>query len=179
MRTKIHRITKNRIINTLLVCSLIICLSSDSTIAGEAEFLKKLFDPVRFSWSFKLYPLMSDDDKRNLMEAKETLAEFLKSVISNPFDYMTPELKKKYKDRIDFYMKEFDGAEVIVEMEIYDFKLTKKASNIIEFYVSVTNFTEGDESSSEYFFTFKDIQEDWVISELARIKDPLHRGATH
>jgi hypothetical protein len=148
-------------------------------MAGEAEFLKKLFDPVRFSWSFKLYPLMSDDDKRNLMEAKETLAEFLKSVSSNPFDYMTLELQKKYKDRIDFYMKEFNGAEVIVEMEIYDFKLTRETSNKIEFYVSVTNFTEGDESISEYFFTFKDIEEEWIVAELARIKDPLHRGATH
>lgn len=179
MGLNIQKINANRILRTLLVIGLIICLSSGNGKAGEAEFLKKLFDPVRFSWSFKLYPLMSDEDKRKLMEARETLAEFLKSVTSNPFDYMTPELKKKYKDGIDFYMKEFNGAEVIVEMEIYDFKLTKEASNKIEFYVSVPNFTEGDETSSEYYFTFKDIEKEWIITELSRINDPLHRGATH
>ena len=146
MDSNIQKINTDRIIRTLFVCSLIICLSFGSAISGEAEFLKKLFDPVRFSWSFKLYPLMSDGDKKNLMEAKETLAEFLKSVKSNPFDYMTQELRKKYKDRIDLYMKEFGSAEIIVEMEIYDFKLTKEPSHKIDFYVSVTKFTEGVES---------------------------------
>jgi hypothetical protein len=137
---------------------------------GEVEFLKVLFAPEKINWTVKLYPALSERDKKDLLDAKNALTAFLKTFNDreeDPTDYLTPDLSKKYENRADLYMKEF-GAELILEIEIYDFKINSGEYREIELSTLLTETTEGVDSTSRYIFSLQKIGQRWLLSNLYR-----------
>jgi hypothetical protein len=131
-----------------------------------------LFTPEKISWTVKLYPVLSERDKQELLNAKDILTDFLKTfqnMEQDPLEYLTPELRKKYTNRADLYMKEF-GAEQILEIEIYDFEIKAGNYREIVFHTLLTETTEGIGTTSKYLFSFRSIGQAWLISNLYKDK---------
>jgi len=150
--------------------SALLALCPENALTGETEFLKVLFAPEKINWTVKLYPVLSERDEKDLLDAKDTLIGFLKTfndMENDPIEYLTPELRKKYENRTALYMKEF-GAEMILEIEIYDFEINSEKYRDIKFSTLLTETTEGVDSTSRYVFSLRKIGPEWLISNLYR-----------
>ena len=113
-------------------------------------------------------------DKKNLIEAKNVLVDFLKSQKDPYIDalkHLHPSLRAKYKDRVTLWRKEF-GAEALIEIKITSFVVKGQNKDEIVFYATLTDTTEGVDRNILTAFALKKTIETWKISRFVRdIKD--------
>jgi len=80
----------------------------------------------------------------------------------DPLKFLHPLLRKKYKDRYTLYQQEF-GAEIILEMKIYNFVVKGQNKDEIVLYTALTDATEGDTRTYKTAFALKKYKETWKI----------------
>lgn len=139
--------------------------------SNSQDFLQELFSPIEITKRVHLFSQshrhLTDNEKQSLREAKLALHKFLKSFSNDndqPISYISPELRKQYKNRVDLYAKEF-GARNILELQIFDFLI--KHNGEILFYVFLTDTSEGLDQSSQTAFGLVKINDEWNISRFS------------
>jgi hypothetical protein len=140
---------------------------SAGTLPGN-DFEQKLFAPVEITKSIHLprpAERLTDKQKMDLLAVKELLTRFLlsfKKDETDPLQYLTPELKEKYKTRVGLYKKEF-GAEAYIEIKIFDFAFAKSGQEI-EFRFDLTDTNEGTDCIVQRWLAFRETPQGWKVS---------------
>jgi hypothetical protein len=153
--------------------TIFICYINNSGAFANDEFLKELFSPVELIKIANLqrsYPPLSESDKKDLLQAKNTFVSFLTSWNErghDPMQYLPNDLQRKYKNTVDLYQKEF-GAESLLEIEIFDFLIKRRDHKEIIFYVALTNTTEGEDRTIQTAFALKKTGQYWKLSRFVR-----------
>lgn len=158
---------------TFLITLLIILPQWSVSIAKDndiIEFEKSLFAPVDITKRVILSPQthgqLTERDKKDLMEAKQALVDFLKSFKDkdkNPLNYLSLSLRKSYGDRVKLYREEFPGAEAIMNIVLDDY-LIKRYKNEVVFYSDVTTTFEGEYSIKRKAFALIKTPQGWKLS---------------
>ena len=137
------------------------------------DFIEELFAPIQITEVVKAdrqYPPLSESDKTNLLNAKNSLIAFLKCMKirdCEPLSYLSINLRPKYADRFDLYRNEF-GAEALLKIEIFDFLIQQQTINEIIFYTALTETSEGVDITTQTAFALVSVADQWKISRFYR-----------
>lgn len=173
------KILNNFICNVVSISLFVIgVILSYSAYSGDRqandEFLNELFSPVELVKYGKVLPRqysqLTELDKKNLLNAKFVLVEFLKSFHQkdqDPLEYLNSALRSKYTDRVKLYRAEF-GAESLLEIEIFNFIIKGQNKDEIVFYAALTETTEGEDRIIQTAFALKKTGDTWKISRFGK-----------
>lgn len=160
---------------TIYIVAILLSLLCDKTATAEfvnGEFANELYAPEVITETIMLRKAtdgLTGIDKNKLLIVKRTLTAFLKSFDNDNQDsmlFLTEANKNKYVKFRNLYAEEF-GAEAILEYEIYDFVIRKDIEEII-IYLTITETTEGVDTTRQSAIAFIKDSRDWKISRFGK-----------
>lgn len=139
--------------------------------SGEDDFAKKLYEPVHLTPRVVLppapHPNLSEQDKRIVLEARNTLVRFLKSFRNEkeePLSYLGSGLRKQFSDTEQLYRALGGGMEThFVKLQVDDFAYRKSAQEII-FYLDFTTTGYGEDHTRPLAFALQQSNGEWKLS---------------
>lgn len=141
-----------------------------STVFASNDFDKKLFSTTTLTKSIELRTStekLTESQKESLLATKQVVDNFLLSFVKgreNALDYLTIDLRNKYKTYQTLRKKEFNDEDYL-SARVFDFAIIEE-EKIIVLRVFLTGSTEGTECTYQRQFTLKKHKQGWLISEL-------------
>ena len=155
----------------IFVGFLTVGMYATQVIAGKNDFSKKLYEPVQLISEIVLppepHPNLSEEDKRAVLDARNTLVLFLKSFRNereNPLSYLAPPLRKHLPDNEQLYRAVGGGPEShLLKFQVVDFAYRKSAKEVI-LYTEFTITGYGEDRTTPKAFAMVQDAGKWKLS---------------
>lgn len=152
----------------IFACTLLF-LGSTAAAQGTSQevFEDKLYSLTEikhFNLDPQQFAALSDADKKNVLQARDTLVALFKAIERNKpaLSYVTPELAKRYKDSASLAAGLIEPETSIHAIGVTEFKLLNEGEIRLGFFAVV--FSEGTMAVSEKSAILKKIGSSWCVA---------------